>query len=221
MVERLRPRPTWLQRAAARLRGPVGSAPWKRALDLLICLMVLPFALPVLAGCALAIRLTSRGPILFVQERTGWAGRRFPMYKFRTMVVGAHDMRDALADANVMSGPDFKIREDPRVTPVGRFLRKTSLDEAPQLFNILLGHMSWVGPRPTSFAAETYDLWHTERLDVVPGLTGLWQVEGRGEIDFDDRVRMDIAYVRSRNLALDLMILLKTIPAVISQRGAY
>jgi lipopolysaccharide/colanic/teichoic acid biosynthesis glycosyltransferase len=143
------------------------------------------------------------------------------MFKFRTMVVGAHEMKAELADANVMSGPDFKLRDDPRVTPVGRFLRKTSLDEAPQLFNILLGDMSWVGPRPTSFAADTYDLWHTERLDVVPGLTGLWQVDGRGEIDFDDRVRMDIEYVRKRNLALDLFILLKTIPAVISQRGAY
>lgn len=198
-----------------------GCSPWKRALDLALCAVALPFALPVLTACALAVRLTSPGPIFFVQERTGWGGRRFRMLKFRTMVVGAADMKAELADANAMSGPDFKIVDDPRVTPVGRFLRRTSLDESPQLFNILKGDMSWVGPRPTSFPAETYELWHTERLDVVPGLTGLWQVGGRGLVDFDDRVRMDIEYVRTRSIALDLTILARTIPAVLSQRGAY
>ena len=130
-------------------------------------------------------------------------------------------MKDQLADANVMGGPDFKVANDPRVTPVGRFLRNMSLDEATQNWNVLRGEMSLVGPRPTSFSAKAYELWHTERLDAVPGLTGLWQVRGRGDIDFDDRVRLDIAYVRNRSMALDISILLRTIPAVISQRGAF
>lgn len=193
----------------------------KRALDLALCSLALPIALPILALCAVAVATTSRGPIFFVQDRTGWGGRRFRMLKFRTMVDGAHEMKAELVEANRMSGPDFKIKDDPRVTPVGRFLRRTSLDEAPQIFNILRGDMSFVGPRPTSFGAETYDLWHTERLEVVPGLTGLWQIGGRAEVDFDDRVRLDITYVRHRSMALDLSILLRTIPAVLAQRGAF
>lgn len=193
----------------------------KRALDLLASILLLPVVLPILAACAIAVRLSGPGPIFFVQDRTGWHGRRFRMFKFRTMVDGAHLMKDQLADANVMGGPDFKVANDPRVTPIGRFLRNTSLDEAPQIWNVLRGEMSLVGPRPTSFAADSYELWHTERLDAVPGLTGLWQVRGRGDIDFDDRVRLDIAYVRNRSMALDISILLRTIPAVISQRGAF
>ena len=207
-------------RAYRRHRTP-GYPYKKRALDLVLCLLALPIALPILAGCALAVKLTSRGPVFFVQERTGWRGRRFRMVKFRTMVVGASDMKAELLDRNRMGGPDFKLEDDPRVTAVGRFLRKTSLDEAPQLWNILKGDMSLVGPRPTSFAAETYELWHTERLEVLPGLTGLWQVRGRGLVAFDDRVRLDIAYVRNRSIALDVSILLSTIPAVLFQRGAY
>ena len=202
-------------------RTPNGYPGKKRLLDLTICLLALPVALPILALCALAVRLTSRGPIFFVQDRTGFCGRRFRMVKFRTMVEGAADMKAELQAQNVMNGPDFKLANDPRVTPVGRLLRKTSLDEAPQLWNILRGEMSLVGPRPTSFAADQYDLWHTERLEVVPGLTGLWQVRGRADIDFDDRVRLDIAYVRNRSMALDVSILLRTIPAVLSQRGAF
>lgn len=193
----------------------------KRALDLFLCALALPVALPILLVCALAVRLTSRGPIFFVQDRTGWCGRRFRMIKFRTMVDGAASMKADLADQNLMGGPDFKVANDPRITKVGRFLRRTSLDEAPQLINILKGDMSLVGPRPTSFAADTYELWHTERLEVIPGLTGLWQVRGRGDIDFDERVRLDIAYVRNRSMALDLSLLLRTIPAVLSQRGAF
>lgn len=200
---------------------PHGYPVKKRLLDLTLCLLALPVALPVLGICALLVRVTSPGPIFFVQDRTGWGGRRFRMIKFRTMVVGAAEMKAELAEQNVMGGPDFKVANDPRVTPVGRLLRKTSLDEAPQLFNILRGDMSLVGPRPTSFGAEEYELWHTERLEVVPGLTGLWQVRGRGDIDFDDRVRLDIAYVRNRSMALDFSILIRTIPAVLSQRGAF
>jgi lipopolysaccharide/colanic/teichoic acid biosynthesis glycosyltransferase len=130
-------------------------------------------------------------------------------------------MKDELKAQSDIAGPDFKVVDDPRVTRVGHFLRKTSLDEAPQLWNILKGDMSLVGPRPTSFAPDTYDLWHTERLEAMPGLTGLWQVHGRGEIDFDERVRLDIAYVRSQSMALDLAILLRTVPAVLLQKGAY
>jgi len=193
----------------------------KRLLDLTLCLVTLPIAVPALVFCAGLVRLSGRGPIFFIQERTGWGGRRFKMVKFRTMVDGASKLKAGLEAENVMGGPDFKLANDPRVTPVGRFLRKSSLDEAPQLWNILRGDMSLVGPRPTSFKADTYDLWHTERLEVVPGLTGLWQVRGRGEIDFDDRVRLDIAYVRNRSMALDVSILLRTVPAVLSQRGAF
>jgi lipopolysaccharide/colanic/teichoic acid biosynthesis glycosyltransferase len=193
----------------------------KRALDLGVGVLSLPIIAPVLLLCAMAIKLSSRGPLLFVQERTGVGGRRFKMYKFRTMVPDAASMKEAIRDANKMGGPDFKVENDPRATPVGVWLRKTSLDEIPQIWNVIRGDMSLVGPRPTSFGSETYDLWHTERLEVPPGLTGLWQVGGRGQIDFDDRVRLDISYVRNRCMRLDLSILLKTIPAVLSQRGAY
>jgi lipopolysaccharide/colanic/teichoic acid biosynthesis glycosyltransferase len=198
-----------------------GYSAKKRVLDLAVCLVLLPIALPILLACTLLVKLTSKGPVLFVQERTGLGGNRFKILKFRTMVPGAANMKEGLESENLMGGPDFKLANDPRVTRVGTFLRKTSLDEAPQLWNILRGDMSLVGPRPTSFSAQTYDLWHTERLEVIPGLTGLWQIAGRGEIDFDDRVRLDIAYVRNRSLPLDLSILLRTIPAVLSQRGAY
>jgi lipopolysaccharide/colanic/teichoic acid biosynthesis glycosyltransferase len=193
----------------------------KRAIDLTVCLLAAPVAVPVLLVCAGLVRLSGKGPILFVQPRTGFGGRRFNMIKFRTMVQDAAAMKAELAAGNHMGGPDFKLVNDPRITRIGALLRKTSLDEAPQLWNVLRGEMSLVGPRPTSFEASTYDLWHTERLEVLPGLTGLWQIGGRAEIDFDDRARLDIAYVRNRSVALDLLILLRTIPAVLFQRGAY
>lgn len=193
----------------------------KRTLDLGACLLALPLLLPILLGCALMVRLSGPGPLFFVQERTGRGGRRFRMYKFRTMVPEAPALRESMRAARAISGPDFKLVDDPRVTAVGRFLRKTSLDETPQIWNVIRGEMSLVGPRPTSFDPSAYALWHTERLEVAPGLTGLWQVIRRGDIDFDDRVRLDIAYVRNRSLALDLSILLRTIPAVLSQRGAF
>ena len=194
---------------------------WKRALDLSVCLASLPLLLPVLLVCAVLVKATSEGPVFFVQNRTGRGGRPFRMIKFRTMVPEAADMKAGLRGSNDMDGPDFKLLHDPRVTRVGRILRKTSLDEIPQLWNVLRGDMSLVGPRPTSFGSETYNLWQTERLDVQPGLTGLWQIQSRGEKGFDDRVRLDIAYARERSMTLDLSILLRTIPAVLSQRGAY
>jgi lipopolysaccharide/colanic/teichoic acid biosynthesis glycosyltransferase len=152
--------------------------------------------------------------------RTGRYGLRFRLYKFRTMVPDAEERKSDLMHLNELQWPDFKIAEDPRVTRVGRLLRKSSLDELPQLLNILKGEMSFVGPRPTSFHPDTYKLWHTERLEVVPGLTGLWQVSGRSNLEFDDRVRLDIAYIRRRSLTLDLLILIRTFGAVWSQDGA-
>jgi len=216
--------------AAIRPRAPrcggsrsvgVGYERRKRALDLALCAVVLPVMLPVLGLCALLVRLSGEGPILFVQDRTGIGGRRFRMFKFRTMVPEAAFLRDELKARSAVDGPDFKLLDDPRTTRIGSLLRRTSLDETPQIWNVLRGDMSFVGPRPTSFDADAYDLWHTERLEVRPGLTGLWQVEARGDIDFDERVRLDIAYVRQRSLTLDLWILFRTLPAVLRQRGAY
>jgi lipopolysaccharide/colanic/teichoic acid biosynthesis glycosyltransferase len=205
----------------ARSRSITRYARTKRILDLTICLSLLPLALPLLGVCALLVKLTDRGPVFFVQDRTGRGGRRFKMFKFRTMVPNAAELKDELKAASDVDGPDFKLENDPRITAVGHLLRRTSLDEAPQIWNVLRGDMSLVGPRPTSFESDTYDLWHTERLEVEPGVTGLWQIARRGDIDFDDRVRLDIAYVRHRSLPLDISILLRTIPAVLTRRGAY
>jgi lipopolysaccharide/colanic/teichoic acid biosynthesis glycosyltransferase len=192
----------------------------KRLIDIVVSLLSLPVVVPVLLLCALAIRIDSPGKPFFSQLRTGRGGHRFRMFKLRTMVQNAAELKEKYAHLNELSWPDFKITDDPRCTRVGRFLRKTSLDELPQVFNVLLGDMSLVGPRPTSFAADTYSLWHTARLDVKPGLTGLWQVSGRYQLDFDERLRLDIAYIRHRSLALDLYILFRTVGAVFSGRGA-
>ncbi|MBL6982386.1 MAG: sugar transferase [Anaerolineales bacterium] len=190
-------------------------------MDLSIVILSSPVWLFVLGLCALLIKLEEKGGnVIFYQERTGKGGRRFRMYKFRTMVMNAEEMKTKLAHLNELQWPDFKITDDPRITKIGRFLRKTSLDELPQILNILIGEMSLVGPRPTSFSVETYDLWHTERLKVVPGITGLWQVLGRGKTEFDERLRMDIAYIERRSLWFDTHILFRTIFAVIGQRGA-
>ena len=193
----------------------------KRLTDLAIVILAMPLWLPVIGIIALAIALTSPGaPVIFVQERTGKGGRRFSMYKFRTMVPNSEELKEKYAYLNELEWPDFKITNDPRVTRLGNFLRRTSLDELPQLFNILRGQMSLVGPRPTSFGSETYKLWQTQRLDVIPGLTGLWQIYGRGSLNFDDRLRLEILYIERRGMALDLLILVKTVGAVLRQRGA-
>lgn len=193
----------------------------KRIFDLVTSIIALPFALVLMLIIALLIAIDSPGPIVFSQDRTGVNGRRFRMYKFRTMVRDAEEIKERYRDLNELSWPDFKITKDPRVTRMGRFLRKTSLDELPQLFNIIKGDMSLVGPRPTSFSAETYDLWQTERLEVRPGLTGLWQIAGRADIDFDERVEMDIDYIERQSWQLDLFILFRTVTAVLSGRGAH
>lgn len=194
----------------------------KRVMDLLIIGAAMPFVLPFLGLCALLIWIDSPGaPVIFTQSRTGKGGRPFKMYKFRTMVPNAEAMKAQLAHLNELQWPDFKITNDPRITRVGKFLRKTSLDELPQLWNVIIGDMSLVGPRPTSFSAKTYKLWHTERLDVQPGLTGLWQIVGRGETEFDERLKLDIAYIEKRCLWLDIQILFRTVMAVLAQRGAH
>ncbi len=192
----------------------------KRAVDLVVCALVLPLLMPIFLACAVAVRLDSPGPITFGQARTGRDGRRFKMYKFRTMVQNAEELKEELRHLSIVPWPDFKIIDDPRITRVGKILRKTSLDELPQFINVLLGHMTLVGPRPTSFAADTYSLWHTARLEVAPGLTGLWQVEGRNAATFDERLRMDITYIANMRPMFDLKIILKTVPAVLMRKGA-
>ena len=191
----------------------------KRLFDLAVCILLLPVVLPLLVLCAVAIRLDSPGPILISQERTGRDGRPFRMLKFRTMVENAAELKAQLAHLNVLPPPDFKIPDDPRITRVGKFLRQTSLDELPQLLNVLRGEMSLVGPRPTSFAPTTYQLWHTHRLEVTPGITGLWQVKGRNMTTFDERLRLDIEYIEHRSFGLDLKILLQTVPTVLRRTG--
>jgi lipopolysaccharide/colanic/teichoic acid biosynthesis glycosyltransferase len=192
----------------------------KRAFDLMLALVLLPFVVPVLAICALAIFVESPGAVMFTQQRTGLHGHRFRMFKFRTMVANAEELKASLQHLNILPPPDFKIIDDPRITRVGRILRRSSLDELPQIINVLLGDMSFVGPRPTSFAASTYDVWHTERLEVTPGITGLWQVHGRNWMTFDERLRLDIEYVRTISLGLDLKIIARTVISAMSTPGA-
>jgi lipopolysaccharide/colanic/teichoic acid biosynthesis glycosyltransferase len=192
----------------------------KRVLDLAVCVLLLPIVVPLLALSALAIILESpTGPLIIAQTRTGRDGVPFRMLKFRTMVPNAEELKPALAHLNELQWPDFKITNDPRITRVGRLLRQTSLDELPQLINVLRGEMSLVGPRPTSFAPSTYSFWHTYRLEVTPGITGLWQIKGRNKTDFNERLRLDIEYIRHRSLGLDLKILLQTLPAVLRRSG--
>ena len=192
----------------------------KRLLDLALSILILPLVLPVMALCALIIWLDDPGPVIFTQKRTGKGGKRFEMYKFRTMLTNAEELKHKYAHLNELTWPDFKITNDPRITRVGRFLRRTSLDELPQIFNVLKGDMSLVGPRPTSFDVSTYSLWHTERLEVLPGITGLWQISGRSEVDFDERLRLDVEYIERQSIWLDLEILARTATAVFTQRGA-
>lgn len=194
----------------------------KRVMDLSIVLVSAPVWLPVMAVTALLIWITDSRPIFFTQFRTGKGGRRFKMYKFRTMVKNAEELKRELATVNEkgeLSGP-LKLKDDPRITRIGKFLRKTSLDEMPQVLNILMGDMSLVGPRPTSWSLESYKLWHTERLDILPGLTGLWQIYGRGGEDFDEWLRWDLRYIEKRSMWLDILLLVKTFTVIFRQRGA-
>jgi lipopolysaccharide/colanic/teichoic acid biosynthesis glycosyltransferase len=191
----------------------------KRVLDLAFCLAILPFVAAVGAVCALAIRLDSPGPVLYSQLRIGRDGRPFRMWKFRTMVRNAEELKAALAHLNVLPPPDFKIPDDPRVTRVGRLLRKTSLDELPQFVNVLRGEMSLVGPRPAEDGMDSYRVWYGERLEVPPGITGIWQLEGRHTTSFDERLRYDIEYIRSMSLWLDIKLIVRTVLVVFKGTG--
>ena len=194
----------------------------KRAMDLALVLLAAPFALPLAALIALAIKRDSPGPVIFKQRRVGRGGRMFTIYKFRTMVVDAEARKADLVALNEADGPIFKIANDPRMTRVGRLLRRTSLDELPNLWNVLRGEMSLVGPRPpTPEEVEQYEEWHKRRLEVKPGMTGLWQVLGRSDTSFDEMVRLDIYYAENWSPGMDLRIMLQTIPAVLSGKGAY
>ncbi len=202
---------------------PSSSEIVKRALDLTITTLALVALAPLIAVVACLIKLHDGGPVFFRQRRIGRDGIPFWCYKFRSMVQNAEALRAALAAQNV-HGPDgitFKVKRDPRITPIGRLLRKTSLDELPQLINVLRGEMSLVGPRPPlPSEVALYNEWHLQRLAVLPGLTCLWQVSGRAELPFEEQVRLDLEYIARRNLALDLSLLVRTVPAVISGRGA-
>ncbi len=193
----------------------------KRLVDISLSAILLVAASPLLLFAAAMIRLTSRGPILFRQLRCGLNGRQFPLLKFRTMVDGAHERLSELAHLNEMNGPVFKIANDPRITPIGRFLRRWSIDELPQMINVFVGDMSLVGPRPPlPDEVSRYERWQRRRLSMKPGLTCLWQVSGRNEVDFDRWMELDLEYIDNWTPMLDFKILAKTIPAVLSGRGA-
>jgi len=193
----------------------------KRILDVGVSLLILGLSAPILVVAALGIRLTSPGSVLFHQKRMGLNGRIFTLYKFRTMIEDAHLRRAEIEHLNHMSGPVFKVKSDPRVTPIGRFLRKFSLDEIPQLWNVLKGDMSLVGPRPPiPEEVSFYERWQKRRLSMKPGLTCLWQISGRNDVDFDRWMKLDLQYIDNWSPALDLKILLRTIPVVLSGRGA-
>ena len=194
----------------------------KRVFDLVVGGLITLVALPLIGVLALAVKLDSRGPVFFRQERMGRGGRVFRIFKLRSMHVDAEQLRYDLAEQNEYSGPMFKIKSDPRLTRVGTIIRKWSLDEVPQIFNVLRGEMSLVGPRPlwVDEAARCRG-WTKKRLDITPGITGLWQVTGRNDVPFDEMVKLDYMYVTGWSLSWDIKLLLETIPAVLGRRGAY
>jgi exopolysaccharide biosynthesis polyprenyl glycosylphosphotransferase len=194
----------------------------KRTFDVVVATALLIVLSPLFLVCAAAVRFTSRGPIFYRSWRPGMGGVPFPCLKFRTMYQDADARQADLEAANEADGALFKIRRDPRVTPIGRLLRRFSIDELPQLINVLRGQMSLVGPRPLPERDfERLEDWHKKRYLVLPGITGLWQVSGRSDLDFDDLVRLDFLYLERWSVFLDLTILMKTVPAVITRRGAF
>jgi len=199
-----------------------GNLLLKRAIDLTLITVAAPVLLPLAGIVALAVKWDSPGPAIFKQRRVGKGGRPFTTYKFRTMVLDAEARKAELSELNEADGPVFKMRNDPRMTRIGRFLRRASLDEIPQFWNVLRDEMSLVGPRPQlPEEVGLYEEWHRRRLEVKPGLTGLWQVLGRSDTSFDDMVRLDIYYAENWSPGMDLRIMLETIPAVLSGKGAY
>lgn len=215
----------WLKKYNTKKSAFTGQTylPIKRIFDLSLVIMTLPFWLPLIGIIAFLVRVSSPGaPVFFRQKRPGKGGKTYYMYKFRTMVPNAETLIEKYAHLNELEWPDFKISNDPRITSLGKILRRTSLDELPQLFNVLRGEMSLVGPRPTVFSPDKYHLWHTGRLDVLPGLTGLWQVAGRGiDIEFDQKSRLDIAYVERQCLSLDIDIIFRTFKVIFIGQGSY
>ncbi|SDJ78946.1 exopolysaccharide biosynthesis polyprenyl glycosylphosphotransferase [Aliiruegeria lutimaris] len=213
--------PAFVSLAAPGIRA--GEVPlFKRPFDILAATAILLAIAPLLALIALSIKLGSRGPVFFRQERVGRNGSPFTMWKFRSMYVDAEARLAALQGASERDGVCFKMRDDPRVTAVGRLLRRSSLDELPQLFNVLLGDMSLVGPRPAlPREVAQYSANDRNRLAALPGITGLWQVSGRADISFEEMIRLDLAYIRDCSLLTDLRLLLATVSAVVTARGAY
>ncbi len=195
----------------------------KRAMDLIVAGLALVLLFPLFAIVAFLIKATSRGPVFFVQTRVGKFGKPFKCYKFRSMIQNAESMRASVAALNHHADPrTFKVQRDPRITRVGEFLRRTSMDEMPQLLNVLRGDMSIVGPRPPlPSEVQHYESHELRRLEVTPGLTCIWQVCGRGDIPFPEQCNMDIRYIETRNLMLDTKLILLTVPAVVFGRGAY
>lgn len=194
----------------------------KRFLDILLAGSACVILLPLFILVAVAIRLDTPGPVLYRSTRLGRGGKPFKFFKLRSMIHGAELNRHQIAHLNEVSGPVFKIAQDPRITRVGRILRRTSMDELPQFFNVLIGDMSLVGPRPPiPEEVAQYEQWQLGRLAVRPGITCLWQISGRSRLGFDEWMRLDMEYIERRSLSLDLMILLRTIPAVVSAKGAY
>ena len=194
----------------------------KRVFDIVVGAIIVILLIPILPLVALMIKLDTSGPVFFKQDRVGENGKKFKFYKFRSMVHRAEDSQERLSGRNEQEGPVFKIRSDPRITTVGRFLRRSSLDEIPQMFNVLKGDMSIVGPRPPlPGEVANYQPWHMSRLSVKPGITCLWQISGRNHIGFNEWMRLDLEYLKTRSFKTDLLIFLKTIPAVIARKGAY
>lgn len=193
----------------------------KRIIDIVGSLVGLIVLSPILLVVAILIKLDSKGPILFSQVRVGKNGKEFKMHKFRSMVVDAEELKEKLREQNEREGPMFKIKDDPRVTRIGRFIRKTSIDELPQLINILKGEMSIVGPRP-SLPKEVaqFDDWMLERLEVKPGLTCYWQVSGRDIIGFEEWMKLDVKYVREKNLIIDIKLIFKTVFVLFGDENA-
>lgn len=193
----------------------------KRLMDIICSMSALIVLAPILIVVAILIKIESKGPVIFSQERVGINNKKFKMYKFRSMVVNAEDMKEKLEKQNERKGPMFKIKNDPRITTIGRFIRKTSIDELPQLINILKGEMSIVGPRP-SLPKEViqFEPWMLERLKVKPGLTCYWQVQGRDHIEFEDWMRLDVKYVKDRNFLLDIKLVFKTFFVFLGDQNA-
>ena len=200
-----------------------GFGVWmKRSVDIILGSTILLLVLPIMMALVVAIKLNSAGPVLFVQRRVGKGGKIFRLYKFRSMIIDAEDLKTTLQNLNEKDGPIFKMVADPRITTVGKFMRRHSLDELPQLFNVIFNDMSLVGPRPPlPEEVVNYEPWHLKRLAVKPGLTCTWQISGRSNLSFEEWMRLDVAYIDNWSISLDLKLIWKTIRVVLNADGAY